>query len=653
MPPYWRRRRWRAPQYRRRRWPRLFRPRTTIRGRWRWRRRWRRRWPVRRRFYRRFTKRKLQTIRVKQWQPYTIRKCIVSGLKCLFQGGPNRLNNNYWQYPDSFVPARWQGGGGWGLQVISLESLYEDYEKLQNWWSNSNAGLPLVRYIGTQLTFYQHTTTDYVVTIDTCWPLVDTYLKHPNSQPQRMLMSKRKIIVPSIRTKPLKKRRKRKFVRPPPQMTNQWYFQKDICKTKLLMITATACDLTNYYLHPAATSNNISLIILNTNVIKTRQYQHITVPWQCKQGFYLYSSTNNQMPRNVDETIFLGNFSSYTTGTGGLDPHNWGNPFHSDYLKGTKSVWTSPTSPTANKVPENLQLVSSGLANIVRYNPNRDKGYENQAYFVNNYSHTLQTNIDSDFDAPGTQDKQIDGYPLWIMLFGWPDWIKKAAQVPRVDDDQILTIQSQYFSTKYKYFVPLSESFYNGKGPYNTDQTDTMKTHWYPKFMYQQEAIETLISSGPGCCRTTDKQAVEAHMKYRVLLKWGGCPSTLEKVYDPCLQPKWPTPGNIPSGLQIQNPGTEPSVYFQHWDVRRGTLTEQAHKRLKRLTETDKLVYSATGRRNPEDPPPLKIRKETQETSSDDSEEEKEKRKKAILLRRQLLQSRVKHRLLRLLTLSE
>lgn len=652
MPPYWRRRKWRTTQYRRRRWPRLFRPRTTLRRRWRWRRRWRRRRPVRRRLYRRFFKRKLQTIKVKQWQPKVVRKCIVSGFKCLFQGGSGRLTNNYWQYPDSFVPERWQGGGGWGLQVMSLESLFEDYEKLQNWWSNSNAGLPLIRYYGTQLTFYQDDITDYVVKIDTCWPMVDTYLKHADSQPQRMLMSKRKIIVPSLKTKPLRKRKKKIWVKPPSQLYNHWYFQQDLCKTKLLMITASACELVNYFLHPTASSNNVTIWMLNTKVIKYKDYQHPPTTWQCKKNTYLYSSQDGKTAPTDETKIFLGQFTSYKLGS--PNPHNeanYGNPFHSDYLTGKRSVWTS-TKPPSTNINRDYQLVSQ-LAIPVRYNPNRDKGDNNIAYFVDNYRHAQETTPENDWNAPNSNIRQIDGFPLWIMLFGWSDWIKKAGQVPRVDYDQILTINSKYFSTNLDAFVPLSQSFINGKGPYNTDMTDDQAGHWYPRFMYQQEAIETLATSGPACARSIEKMSVEAHMKYRVHFKFGGCPSTLEKIYDPCLQPKWPTPDNITTRLQIQNPGIDPAIYFHEWDVRRGFITDKAYKRLKRLAETDKLIYSATGRRNPEDPPPLKIRKETQETSSDDSEEEKEKRKKAILLRRKFLQSGVKHRLLRLLTLSE
>ncbi len=69
-----------------------------------------------------------------------INKCKIRGQKCLFEGGPMRLSNNFYEYFGSYVPENWQGGGGWSLMVFSLDSLYEDFNLLQNYWTKSNAG---------------------------------------------------------------------------------------------------------------------------------------------------------------------------------------------------------------------------------------------------------------------------------------------------------------------------------------------------------------------------------------------------------------------------------------------------------------------------------------------------------------------------------
>ncbi len=70
-----------------------------------------------------------------EWEQEKINKCKIRGQKCLFEGGPMRLSNNFYEYFGSYVPENWQGGGGWSLMVFSLDSLYEDFNLLQNYWT--------------------------------------------------------------------------------------------------------------------------------------------------------------------------------------------------------------------------------------------------------------------------------------------------------------------------------------------------------------------------------------------------------------------------------------------------------------------------------------------------------------------------------------
>ncbi len=76
--------------------------------------------------------------------------------------------------------------------VFSLDSLFEDYEHLENVWTSSNVALPLVRYLGCTIRLYQSQATDYVFLYDNCWPMVDTPFTHADSCPIRMLMRKTK-----------------------------------------------------------------------------------------------------------------------------------------------------------------------------------------------------------------------------------------------------------------------------------------------------------------------------------------------------------------------------------------------------------------------------------------------------------------------------
>ncbi len=91
-------------------------------------------------------------------------------------------------------------------------------------------------------------------------------------------------------------------------MLNQWYFQKDVCNTKLAMITATACSLTDYYLPYKAESNNIGLNALNTNIFKNADFQQpaATTGYSPRNNYYFYAPTNGgyATPKRQNSYIF-------------------------------------------------------------------------------------------------------------------------------------------------------------------------------------------------------------------------------------------------------------------------------------------------------------------------------------------------------------
>lgn len=537
--------------------------------------------------------------------------------------------------------------------ALSLSSIYEDYQHLQNIFTASNAGLPLVRYKGVRLTFYQHQYTDYVVEVDNCWPMLDTPLKHPNSQPARMLMSKKKIIMPSIETKPLKKRKKSIFVTPPSQMINKWYFQKDICNTKLVMITASACSLTSYFLPNRATSNNCTIWALNTHIFKNADFQHPsqTTGYSPRNNTYMYSSTSTWANLSKQNLIYLGDSKNYRTGQPGdiQKKDNWGNPFHKDYINNNRTVYLGSKPPTdeswtqsTTTIQQALQEMHSPIAYKMRYNPDRDTGEGNTAYFVDNY----RTAGDNGFAKPADPNRIIDGFPLWIMLWGWPDWIKKLAEIHRVDDDYILVIQTSFFTENLPYYVLLDDSFINGKSYYDTTQSPKDLLNWYPKFYYQQQSVENICKTGPGVSRISSLLSVQAKMKYQFYFKWGGCPAVLEKVYDPCSQGKWPIPSDFNEGFQIQNPDTDPSKEIYSWDFRKDFITEPAIKRLKKDSISVQLPCLSTGSRSDVQALKTQKTKDHQETSS----EEEETTLNLKLLRLRQRQQQLHKQLLKLIT---
>nr|UGV39440.1 MAG: ORF1 [TTV-like mini virus] len=653
MPPY--RRRYRYNFYRKRRRPWLYRRRTRKTFRRKWRRPiYRRRYKVkRRRFYR-----KKKKIVLSQFQPTTINKCKIIGYKCLLQGSPLNSSKNYIQYVYSMVPPHWPGGGGWSLIIFSLASLYEDYLHLQNIWTRSNAALPLVRYRGCRIKFFQSEDTDYIVTYDRCWPMVDTMFTHADAAPSRMLQKKHKITVPSRRTSQRKKPYKAVFIKPPAQMTNEWYFQRDLCKIPLLMITTTAIDLTHPFCSPKAKSNNITIRCLSPLIFQNidfANYPKISGYWPKKDHegnkLYLYAShqhftTLNQ--QNAKNLIPLLNTKDYqpgsTYGSSGFEDNEkyWGNPFYYAYITDTTSedtyyIYISKTNSATMKeyisnstTTPTITLVSGPFIYECRYNPERDTGAKNKCYLVS-------TSSQDGLVPPQNTNFIFDGFPLYILLWSWTDWIKKLKQTPDIDKYQLLVIETDQFDVTLPQYIPIDIDFTSGFDPYTPDHTDTQVPHrpniynsknWHPKLMFQQQMIEKICQSGPGCCRSTNY--FQAHCKYKFFFNWGGCPKQLQKAYDPCLQSKYTTANNIGTRLEITNPNRPPQSELYYWDWEKDYVKEQAIQRIGYYTETDVQNISVSGNAN--NPPPLKKVQEKEDTA--------EKEEKELFLQLQQLRHR-------------
>nr|UGV39101.1 MAG: ORF1 [TTV-like mini virus] len=655
MPPYWitYRRRRRRP-FRRRFWFPRRRIRKTFHRR-RWTRKYRRtnRKVKTKKFYK-----KKKTISLTVFQPKSIKLCKIKGHKCLFQGSPLRSSHNYVQYIYSYVPEHEPGGGGWSLMVFSLDSLFEDYEHLENVWTSSNVALPLVRYLGCTIRLYQSQATDYVFLYDNCWPMVDTPYTHADSCPIRMLMRKNKIIVPSRLTQNRKKPYKKVRIRPPAQMTNNWYFQHDIHKLPLLMTTTTAVSLTNPFANPKAKSNNISLLCLNPYLFQNPNFQH----FQELEGYYakeigtqkvfLYASLQD-IPHNITkqfigQLIFLGNTKENQPGDTISNNENsytkikWGNPFYHRYLERStetsyKIIFTTSNITTVlnqykNNTTINIQFTSitPPIFYTVRYNPQKDTGKTNKIYLTS-------TQDDNKFNEPKDKNLIFDGFPLYILLWGWTDFIKKLKTTVNIDNNYILTIKTEEFDETLPRYTVVDLDFIEGFDPYQQHTEDSYQTNnynrnnWFPKLQFQQQSIEHICISGPACPRPINDYYLQAYCRYTFYFKWGGCPKQLEKVYDPSLQSKWPTADKVSTRLEIQNPSTAPQTELYSWDWSRDYVKKSAIQRIAMYTETDEKIFSPT-----ESKANVQALK-TQEKEQPQTKEEKKLLKQLKLLQHQRL----------------
>ncbi|UJO02042.1 ORF1 [Anelloviridae sp.] len=621
MPPYWNYRKRRYP-WRRRYWYRRWRTGKTFR------RRWRRRKGVRNYFS---SKRKLKKITVKDWQPPCIKKCKIKGKTCILYFNPKRIANNSTMYEDSSVPAHLPGGGGFGVQQYTLEFMYEQHSKCRNWWTASNIDLPLCRYTGCKIRLYQCKEIDYAVRYSLTLPTHSNKLTYPSCQGSIMLMSQNKIIVPSQQNQRRKHPYKTLKLHPPSQWSTKWYFQADIYKQPVLLLHVSAISLPYYYLKPTWESNNITITFLNTFLVQNRNWNQkptIQNPYYYKQlgtlNHYMYKYQGNQTTTDnfeIGDLIPLCNTKYYIEGEA---PNHyatqqvttaekyvacWGNPFHPDNIEDTEHIYISHTSPTTvwNSAIENqtsppnwkkkwsqittktaLTKLDENILLRVRYNPNTDTGQNTKAYLLPN-------NVQGHgWDPLNIPETILDGFPLWLIVFGYTDFQKKLKKLLKIDTDYMLVLKSEFTTPKYhQAIVPIDESFEKGYSPYLETIENYDKDSWFPQTQYQQQSINTIAHCGPGTPYTTSKSE-NITMGYTFYWKWGGSPPKSVNIDDPAHQEVYPIPRNQYETTSLQNPAQAPETVLYSFDFRHGQYTDRAIERLKSDWETQSLLSSIT-----------------------------------------------------------
>lgn len=569
---------------------------------------------------------------------------------------------------NSIVPEHWNGGGGWSQLKFSLGSLWEQRQIVRNVWTKSNIALPLVRYTGCMFKFYRTTDVDYIVMYNRCHPMLDTESKHTNAQPSTMLMYKHKILVPSYKTAPHKRKPYiRKKIKPPPQLQNRWYFQKDLCDTGLVMITTTAADFQRFFQNPKAVSNNITITCLNTTVFQSRNFQQTDLGtnfWGPKSNYWMYGTLNGHHDTaQIKDLVFLGQTQTYTQGQpigmqewssysqNNLQSRNFGNPFHTHYIHGEQNIWIGndqykpselfkTTTDRTQLVKNKLTLMSQPILVKCRYNPNKDTGIGNEIFFLKN------TRNETMWDAPVDEKLVLRGYPLWLAWWGWPDWQKKLHIMQQIDLNYIAVFKTTFIPEKLPGYVPLDIEFINGKSPYEEEIDYPLPAdsqHWYPRFKYQMRSIDDICKSGPGTVKTSTN-SIEAHCSYSFYFKWGGCPKQLENIEDPCNQPKFPIPNKKLQTAEIQDPDTSPQKELYEFDFRRHIITASAAERIKKDSKpstsifTDATKWSATPHQS-----------ETEEEDEAPTQETQTETLQQLLLQQQRDQRRLQRNILKLM----
>lgn len=606
MPPFRRRRYYRnwwnykrpRAYYRRRRFGKSFF------GRKRRRRRVRRK-----NFYKRY--KKLKTIRINQWQPSSIKKCRITGYLCLFQAGPGRYSNNFALWKESFFPQHYPGGGGWSIQQLSLGNLFTQHKEYMNYWTKSNVRMNMCRYYGCKIYLFREPYVDYVFNYMQNVPKTVTNTFYCSYHPIRLLTHNRKKIVPSFQTQPHKRKPyKTVFIPPPKLMKNQWFFQQQLADFPLVTFVASAISLTGMFGSCKNISNNITFFSLDTQQFPSPlfQYKDSQQPkWGYSHGTnYLYGiqQPNHIFTENLKSSLtYLGNTMPQEPGThiGALTSssitkkENWGNPFYWDYLSGDAVLVNLNEAPDIalnnklQKLPASAEKQSHYVFKC-RYNPYHDKGTGNTVYLIPNYDKSQTT-----WNPTKDTDLRWDNLPLWLVLWGLEDIVKRIGKCHNLDMDWTLVIRSTYILPPQKEYVPLSYDFIHGRGPYDTEKEFMTKddlTHWYPRYKYQRQAIDTFIRSGPAVATGDNCPNIQAKIKYNFLFKWGGISDPQETIFDPNSQPVTPSPNNFNILNEIINPTTDITQEIYPWDFRRQLLTTTATERITESTTYDQFMFT-------------------------------------------------------------
>nr|BBE36935.1 hypothetical protein [Paguma larvata torque teno virus] len=247
--------RWR---FRRRRW-----------GNWR-RRHWRRRYRKRRpRYNRRTTVRRRRRgwakvprrkkARTTFWHPATRVKCNITGWTIGLTSKPENMERRCWHtvlFGDNKGTIRLVGGGV-AVRVFSLRMLWWEHQLFRNWWSRSNDGFDLARYLGTTFYLPPHRDNSYIFWWDTDYNQLrrsDFWRAHPSI----LLGYKNKVIVRSQQYG-RNQRVKKVFIKPPATTDNEWRFQNQWMEMGLTVYGITVID----WHVPFARNTNTTLDILS------------------------------------------------------------------------------------------------------------------------------------------------------------------------------------------------------------------------------------------------------------------------------------------------------------------------------------------------------------------------------------------------------
>ena len=418
--------------------------------------------------------------------------------------GLNRTSFNSTSHADDHTFNNQAFGGGLCTTRYTLRILYQDWLAHHNYWTASNKDLDLARYTGCTIIFFKHPTVDFVARIRTMPPFNDTDATAMTLHPGMLMLSKKRIIIPSLKTRPSKKHFVRVRVGAPKLFEDKWYPQSDLCDVPLLTVHATAADLQYPFGSPLTNSiccnfqvldsnyDNILTVLEGTPEANTRNSTYesllnIVTIYNTTQTaaqlskFMPLTNTNPLTKQNADTATIKVHSTSSTYGNSfnywsSTNPHN--NSLYGGSVYQTKS---DINNPNKRMKEANAAYFTAAKQNLPNWRPPETtypaKPYPFE-YYTGLYSSIFLSPGRSNWEVPGYYtdisynplvDKGIGNmiwmdpitksnsryddvkskcliadYPLWCMVYGYVDYCEKVLSHTTVMSEYRIVIRSPY-----------------------------------------------------------------------------------------------------------------------------------------------------------------------------------------------------------------
>lgn len=454
-------------------------------------------------------------------------------------------------------------GGGFAHAVFSLKYLYEEFQLFKNYWSHTNNGFDLVRYTGSSIKFYRHVYADFIVSYSRSYPMTVTQLSFPSTHPLRLLLSKHRFLVPSLKSRPnLKKPYIKKKIKVPKLMSNKWFFTKDFSDVGLLHLKASVINLQGSYLKPNTDNNCCGILILNYNLFENVGFDLTT--YTLKHHIYYFKKESSQQKAYGIKKL--------TYSPEGI--------FYSQYLLGNTTVFYKKNGAVVADgaiVTDLSEWEPIPLLLQCRYQPARDTGEGNVVFIESTHS--------SNWDIPRQDEFKLQNLPMYIALFGFVDWMDKYFHEAGIYDHYCIALKSKFIYgfdftlPKDQVIIPISLYFQSGQGEYGSPPLIDTQQRWIPTIRRQLSVINDIVNTGP-YSGVPQGKGFDLPIEYKFYFKWGGTVVNLQNIQDPSKQETFPVPRDQFDRIQIKNPAGTQSAEFHYWDYRRGILTKKALKRV-------------------------------------------------------------------------